>query len=503
MKNLLNHILKTKKCEMDKKGEQLNKSAAVPIIGVSRHRIGTDGDGVTTLVAFHGCNLRCKYCLNPESLGSDVGVKRYTPESLYEKVKIDDLYFRSTGGGITFGGGEPCLQADFITSFRELCGNDWKIRLETSLNAPFHNIEKLVPIVDEWIIDIKTDNGEIYERYTGQKYEIAFRHLRWLMMELGSNFDRLTLRVPEIPGFVDKEMATATKERFERAGISRIEQFTYRIENPKYEVKGKIGKRKCELMKSIRKDLSGQFGIQMQERKCDYDGDCPGTCPLCDYELESLTRQIRVIAPERLKVSDVIAEKCKLTTDCISVASDNMTMIPEDNITVEEQGQLMSDEPWSDKNEEFGRFTGNILCTPRPHFTYKKNFFKECGVVGLSLHRKRWNHLIKLYQLRKGTKLALIRDYNNTYDKNAVAVVLADDYDYELSVFYDIEDFDFIIGYIPRTDNAEIAAMMDAGYSDKFEAEITTYKRYGNYDDRIRITIWLLSNEPEEEKIFY
>ena len=39
------------------------------IIGIARHRLSTDGDGVTTLVAFHGCLLRCRYCLNPQSLG--------------------------------------------------------------------------------------------------------------------------------------------------------------------------------------------------------------------------------------------------------------------------------------------------------------------------------------------------------------------------------------------------------------------------------------------------
>lgn len=146
----------------------MERNNGIPVIGVSRHRLGTDGNGVTTLVAFHSCNLRCKYCLNPEALGSAEGLRRYTPESLYEKVKVDDLYFRSTGGGITFGGGEPCLQTEFIVRFRELCGSDWKIRLETSLNAPYSNLMKLIPVVDEWIFDIKTDDRDVYERYTGQ-----------------------------------------------------------------------------------------------------------------------------------------------------------------------------------------------------------------------------------------------------------------------------------------------------------------------------------------------
>ena len=79
------------------------------LIGLSRHRIGVDGAGVTTLVAFHGCPLRCKYCLNPKALSLNGVWKRYIPEELYNHVKQDDLYFCATGGGVTFGGGEPLI----------------------------------------------------------------------------------------------------------------------------------------------------------------------------------------------------------------------------------------------------------------------------------------------------------------------------------------------------------------------------------------------------------
>ena len=74
-----------------------------------------------------------------------------------------------------------------------------------------------------------------------------------------------------------------------------------------------------------------------------------------------------------------------------------------------------------------------------------------------------------------------------------MALALADDYD----GCHDDFDFDFILGYVPHTDNAELAAMIDAGYADKFSAEITTYHQYGNYNHRIRITIYVESNEPE------
>lgn len=75
------------------------------IIGISRHRIGVDGAGVTTLAAFHGCTLACKYCLNPHCSDHSKIWKRFTPQELYDEVKKDSLYFVATGGGICFGGG--------------------------------------------------------------------------------------------------------------------------------------------------------------------------------------------------------------------------------------------------------------------------------------------------------------------------------------------------------------------------------------------------------------
>lgn len=135
---------------------------AVPLIGIKRHCLATDGEGVTTLVAFHGCTLRCKYCLNPQCLHPEGVWRRYTPAQLYEEVNRDELYFPATGGGITFGGGEPCLQSDFIGEFREWCGPEWRIAVETSLNVPRRYLERLLPVVNHYYADIKdTDPGQM------------------------------------------------------------------------------------------------------------------------------------------------------------------------------------------------------------------------------------------------------------------------------------------------------------------------------------------------------
>ena len=192
------------------------------IFGISRHRLTTDGDGVTTLVAFSGCPLRCKYCLNKASWDMANG-RDYTPEMLFEEVKIDQLYFLATHGGITFGGGEPLLQVEFIKEFRALCGPQWQIVAETSLNVPFENVQALDPILDGYIVDIKDMNPEIYKAYTGKDNALTISNLQWLLQRNDPN--RIIVRVPHIPDFNTDEDVERSKKRLETMGVTSIDEF--------------------------------------------------------------------------------------------------------------------------------------------------------------------------------------------------------------------------------------------------------------------------------------
>ena len=199
----------------------------VKIIGISRHRLSTDGDGVTTLVAFHGCPLRCRYCLNPQSLDDGDRFREYSPEELYAETRIDELYFIATNGGVTFGGGEPCLRADFIRKFSELCGASWQLNLETSLNVPSVNIETLLPVVNTMIIDIKDMNLDIYRSYTGQSNDLVLDNLR-LIADSGRQKDCI-IRLPLIPDFNTETDRTASRSRLEDLGFNNFDLFTYQI----------------------------------------------------------------------------------------------------------------------------------------------------------------------------------------------------------------------------------------------------------------------------------
>lgn len=197
------------------------------IIGIARHRLSTDGDGVTTLVAFHGCPLHCHYCLNPQSLGDGSRYGKYSPEELYAETRIDELYFMATNGGVTFGGGEPCLRPRFIREFRELCGSEWQLNLETSLNVPAANIEALLPVVNTLIIDIKDMTPDIYRRYTGESNDLVLDNLR-LLAAAGRQHDCI-VRIPLIHDYNTDTDREKSRKALEALGFSRFDLFTYQI----------------------------------------------------------------------------------------------------------------------------------------------------------------------------------------------------------------------------------------------------------------------------------
>lgn len=203
------------------------KSNKAPIFGISRHRIGIDGEGITTLVTFMGCPLKCKYCINDiyHTATDQPNVEWLSPQELYDRVKIDNLYFLATSGGITFGGGEPALYVDFIKEFKSICPKEWNLNLETSLNYPCKHIEKLLPIIDEFIIDIKDMDVEVYKAYTDRDNAQVIQNLI-IIKEKGRDEDCL-IRVPSITNFTKNQEKSINK--LHELGFNRLETFNYVI----------------------------------------------------------------------------------------------------------------------------------------------------------------------------------------------------------------------------------------------------------------------------------
>ena len=99
--------------------------ALAPLYGISRLRFNIDGTGVRTLVCFRGCPLNCRYCLNYGSRYITDDCKVISTGELIEELAVDSLYFQATNGGVTFGGGEPLLYAEFIREFINKANNNW------------------------------------------------------------------------------------------------------------------------------------------------------------------------------------------------------------------------------------------------------------------------------------------------------------------------------------------------------------------------------------------
>ncbi len=204
---------------------KMSRDLTIPVIGIERLRMSTDGYGIRTLIGAYGCPLRCKYCLNPHSWNGKTKPRFYSPQELYQKVYIDNIYFQATKGGVTFGGGEPLLYSDFIAEFKKLCPDTWSLWVETSLNVPYDNVERAADVFDCFVVDIKSMDESIYERYTGGILSTALDNLKQLLNTISP--DRIIVRVPLIPDFSTKEDQISTVQKLKELGVTQIDTFIY------------------------------------------------------------------------------------------------------------------------------------------------------------------------------------------------------------------------------------------------------------------------------------
>lgn len=197
------------------------------ISAIERLRIRTDGDGIRTLVLLRGCPLRCRYCINPFSWKEGKGYREYTAQALCDKVCLERVYFMATGGGITFGGGEPLLQSEQIMEFYSLCRDEFNLYAETSLHVPRENVEIAAKCVDQFCVDVKTLDGDIYRKYTGGDLKLVLENLKYLLNRVGPN--RVLVRIPLIPEYTGEEEQKRDKAYLENLGVTRFDLFRYKV----------------------------------------------------------------------------------------------------------------------------------------------------------------------------------------------------------------------------------------------------------------------------------
>lgn len=273
-----------------------------PILGVDRHRINSDGNGITTLVAFYGCPLNCKYCLNSDC--HNEGNNWISSQQLYDIVKIDDYYFRATKGGITFGGGEPLIYPRFITEFRNLCKpHRWSINVETSLNVSLENLQLCAFSIDYFFVDLKCLSNKQYIAYTGKSNQKVIRNLEWLAKNVDVN--SVIIRIPMIPNYSTEKDIESAISFVKSLGFTNVDRFDYVLPSKFKEVRKarvKNGKTICKTLKQLRSLLAEKNGLIYHPINCTYDGPCKGTCPRCDAELQNITTYLNILENNNVKI---------------------------------------------------------------------------------------------------------------------------------------------------------------------------------------------------------
>ena len=124
-----------------------------------------DGPGIRTVVFLNGCKLRCKYCHNPEMW--NLKECNYTPDDLAKEIIKNKNYFKRNNGGVTFSGGEPLLQSDFIIEVAKILKKEnIHITIDTA-GVGNGNYDKILKYVDLVLLDIKHTIPIKYKDLTG------------------------------------------------------------------------------------------------------------------------------------------------------------------------------------------------------------------------------------------------------------------------------------------------------------------------------------------------
>ena len=257
---------------------------SAPIYAISPHRVCTDGVGVTTLVGLYGCPLRCKLCINPNSQQIPNNARVLTPQQLFDEVKHDDILYRATNGGITFGGGEPCLYPKFIEQFARICSPDWNLRLETSLNVPTENVISLLPIIDEWLVDIKLWDVQKYKDYTGKDNHNVLQNLQYLLPIK----DKVIIRIPLIEGLTDYSGIERVEQELLSIGFVNIQKYCYL----KPQNISTNRKKDCITVRNVRQEIAKRYNVAIDDPLCPVENCQNGTCEKCEEILRTLLSKL-------------------------------------------------------------------------------------------------------------------------------------------------------------------------------------------------------------------
>ena len=278
------------------------------IFDIKRYAIH-DGPGIRTTVFLKGCSLRCQWCHNPEGIKSkpeivlrstrcakecsecvslcpqraiskngnfieidqdkcdlcrvcdDVCVyealeivgREVTVEEVMDEIEKDRIFFDESGGGITFSGGEPLMQIDFLeTLLKEIKKKNIHVTLDTSGYVSFEDLERVSCKVDLFLYDIKIMDKEKHEKYTGVSNKLILENLR----KLSERGKPVAVRIPLVSGINDDDQ-----------NIQMLAEYLHSLKNIKQISLLAYHRGGCEKYKRLRKEkLAKTFNSPSDER---------------------------------------------------------------------------------------------------------------------------------------------------------------------------------------------------------------------------------------------
>jgi pyruvate formate lyase activating enzyme len=206
-----------------------------------------DGPGIRTTVFLKGCPLACMWCHNPEGqshlpqlmrspAGERLAGEAYTPERLAGRLNRQAAILKTNGGGVTFSGGEPLLQAQFVAEVIDRL-DGIHVLLDTSGYGSEKDLRLLLERCQLVFYDLKLIDPELHRRYTGCDNALILHNLQVLSAS-GVSF---VIRVPLVPGVTDTDsnLGDIARTIGGLPGLLRVDLLTYnRAAGAKYPVAG-------------------------------------------------------------------------------------------------------------------------------------------------------------------------------------------------------------------------------------------------------------------------
>lgn len=174
-----------------------------------------DGDGIRTTIFLHGCPLRCKWCANPDSWSMDQRTcTEMTVQEVIKKVNRDEIFFRYSNGGVTFSGGEPTVQHEFLRVLADsLEQRGIDMWIETCGYFDWQAAGDLFKHFTHVFFDLKCMDDDLHQRLTGKSNQLILNNARQIHA-LGGD---MTIRLPAMRAVnLTKENLTATAEFMKR-----------------------------------------------------------------------------------------------------------------------------------------------------------------------------------------------------------------------------------------------------------------------------------------------